>query len=483
MLEFIDQYAPVFISLLALAAATLTSMHVLLSRREAGSSIAWMGLVWLSPILGVTLYLILGINRIKRRATSMRRNVEPFYAIPSVTPVSPVELHEHLPADAQHLAELKRVVDTIAVHPLLPGAHLEPLFNGDEAYPAMLEAIESAERSVGLVTYIFDNDAWGQKFARALGAAVRRGVEVRVLVDAAGIRYSFPSIVRALRRNGVPHARFLPSLIPPHFMTVNLRNHRKVLVVDGKLGFTGGINIRAAHVIADNPKFPTHDLHFRVQGPVVAHLQEAFADDWNFTTHERLRGSDWFPELDAAGQGFARGIADGPDEEIDKLRWTILGALTCASRSVRIVTPYFIPDTTLTHNLNLTAMRGVEVDIVLPAVNNLPYVHWASMSLLRPLLEHGCRVWFVPAPFEHSKLMVVDRQWTLLGSANMDPRSLRLNFEFNVECYDPALAARLDDHALERIARAERMTLEAYRSRSTIQKLRDGAAGLLAPYL
>jgi cardiolipin synthase A/B len=271
--------------------------------------------------------------------------------------------------------------------------------------------------------------------------------------------------------------------MPPHMMSMNLRNHRKIMIVDGHTGFTGGINIRDAHVLAGHPKFPTKDLHFRVRGPVVAHLQEVFAHDWHFSTRENLRGELWFPPLEPVGQVIARGIPDGPDEDFDKLRWAILGALACARERIRIVTPYFVPDTNLITCLNLAAMRGVEVDIVLPEKNNLPYVHWASRSLLRPLLQRGCRIWYVPGPFDHSKLMVVDRLWVLVGSANWDVRSLRLNFEFNVEAYDRELASHLDDYVGSRIEQAHRLTLSEYDSRSALIQLRDGAAGLLAPYI
>ena len=158
----------------------------------------------------------------------------------------------------------------------------------------MIEAIEGAEKSIGLMSYIFDNDAWGKRFVEALGRAHERGVEVRVLVDAAGARYSFPSIFKALRKVGVRGAKFLPtSLRPLHLTSINLRNHRKILVVDGTIGFTGGINIRQACVIDDCHKFPTHDLHFRLRGPVVAHLRAVLVEDWTFSTKEGLDVSTW----------------------------------------------------------------------------------------------------------------------------------------------------------------------------------------------
>ncbi len=483
MLQLLDYYITIIFSLLVLLATGLTTIHILLSRRAAGSSIAWMGLVWLAPLLGVTTYLLLGINRIQRRAETLRSKKKPFFTIPKVSPVRPDTMQASLPPSVQHLSGLAHFVDQIVQRPLLPGARIEPLFDGDQAYPAMIEAINNAQTSISLATYIFDNDAWGKRFVKALSEAVKRGVEVRVLVDAAGLRYSFPSIRRPLRQGKVPTRRFLPSMFPPHLMTMNLRNHRKIMVVDGTIGFTGGLNIRAAHVIQDNPKFPTHDLHFRIQGPVVAHLQEVFFDDWVFSTGEELRGEKWFPPLTGVGTSIARGIPDGPDEDFNKLRWTILGALTHAQRRVVIVTPYFLPDAEMITNLSLAAVRGIQIDIVLPATNNLPFIHWASMSQIRPLLERGCNIWFTPGAFDHSKLLIIDSDWVLLGSANWDERSFRLNFEFNVECYDEELAKKLETHVDQRIETAHRYTLDEYDKRSIGVRLRDGFMALFSPYL
>ncbi len=479
----IEPYFPIVFTGLAVTAAALTSVHVILSRRDPGSSIAWIALVWLAPLVGVVAYLIFGINRIRRRVKSLHIFEEHYYSEPAVEPVTTDQLAEFLQEDCRHLAQLQPLVDNVVNRALLPGARLTPLFDGDQAYPAMLEAIAEAQETINLVSYIFDNDEAGRDFVDALAKARNRGVEVRVLIDAAGLRYTFPSIMRRLKRADVQASRFLPSIFPPHIMTMNLRNHRKIMVVDGKLGFTGGINIRSHHLLESHPTFPARDLHFKVEGPVVAHLQEVFADDWQFSTDEELRGEKFFPRLQKVGKTLARGIPDGPDEDLDKLRWTIKGAIASARDRVRIMTPYFIPDPPMVSLLAVAALRGIQVDIILPAVNNLPIVNWASKAHLRPLLNRGCRIFYTPPPFDHSKLMVVDGMWFLCGSANIDPRSLRLNFEFNLECWDEELATSLDDYLSTRIDEASELTLEEYDNRSRLLELRDGAAALLSPYL
>ena len=459
-------------------AALLASAHALLHKRDTRAATLWIGFIWLMPAVGPLLYLALGVNRIRRRARllgvhkTIRRGV-------------PEDLGEPEHEGAEHLKLLARVVSRVVNRSLTPGNRLQPLVNGDEAFPAMLAAIESAKHSISLVSYIFDNDASGKQFADALGRAVKRGVAVRVLIDAAGTRYSWPPITYKLKHAQVPFAKFLPAslLTPWRVATINLRNHRKILVVDGQTAFTGGMNIRHGNVLADQPGSPVRDLHFRVAGPVVTQLQDAFANDWAFTTGEILAGKIWFPKLQESGSVIARVITDGPDADFDKLRLTLLAALAEAQTSVQILTPYFLPDNALVTALNLAVLRGVRVDIVLPAKNNLPFVHWASRAMWWQVLERGCHIWLTPPPFDHSKLMIVDGHWVLSGSANWDARSLRLNFELNVECYGREFAHEMAAVLGKKLHGAREVTLAEVDKRTVSGKLRDAAARLFSPFL
>ena len=471
------------IAAVAFISSVAASAHAVLYKRDSRAAVLWVGVIWLVPLAGALLYFILGVNRIRRRAILLRADQERYRTEPHAVPCQPDELEHHLPPRARHLNSLAEAVHKLVVRPLVPGNRIEPLLNGDHAYPAMIDAIDRAKQSVALSTYIFDRDEAGLAFARSLGAAVRRGVEVRVLIDATGSHYSWPAIGGVLRHEHVRFARFLPTFPVWQLLSLNLRNHRKILVVDGRTGFTGGLNLRIGNWLRKKPSSPVQDLQFLIEGPVVAQLQEVFADDWMFTTGESLRGEKWFPQLELSGTVIARGIADGPDEDLDKLRWTILSALASARESIRIATPYFLPEPSLISALNVAAMRGVEVDILLPARNNLPVVHWASQAHWWQILKYGCRLWLTPPPFDHSKLLVVDDCWSLVGSANWDPRSLRLNFEFNVECYDAELAAKLGALFDAKRGQARRITLEEVDARSLPVRLRDGVARLLTPFL
>lgn len=477
-LDRLTQFWPHLAAGFDLLAATLASIHILLNKRDTRAATIWISLVWMLPVLGSVFYLALGVNRIRRRA--IRLGVHKTFAR-----AIPENLGESEHAGAEHLKHIARVVSRFTRQPLIAGNRIEPLVNGDAAFPAMLATIDAAKKSVSLCSYIFDNDAAGEKFIVALQRAVARGVAVRVLVDAAGTRYSWPPITRKLRAAKIPFAKFLPAslLTPWRVATINLRNHRKSLIVDGRIGFTGGMNIRQGNLLLTQPKSPVQDLHFRVTGPVVAALQETFANDWAFTTDEILNGELWFPEPAETGGIIARAIPDGPDGDFENARWTLLAALAEAQTSVKVLTPYFLPDATLITALNLAALRGVRVDIILPAKNNLPYVHWASRALWWQVLERGCRLWLTPPPFDHSKLMIVDGHWVMLGSANWDTRSLRLNFELNVECYGRDFAGEMERIIAQKLTGARAVTLAEVDGRPTPEKLRDAAARLFSPYL
>ena len=463
--------------------AVLASCHAILYKRDSRAAVLWVGFIWLVPLIGAVLYLVLGVNRLRRRAVFLRGNLRRYAVAPSAPPCTPQTVGEVLGDSGGHLRAIAAVVSRVVAKPLVPGNSVEVLVNGDQAYAAMLEAISAATASISFATYIFDNDGIGAKFATALGEAVRRGVEVRVLIDGTGARYSWPTtIVHRLRREGVTVGLFLHRFIL-HPTSMNLRNHRKICVVDGRIGFTGGMNIRDGHIIGAHPRRPVQDLHFRVRGPVVAHLQEAFADDWFFTARETLRGDKWFPVLECEGQILARGITDGPDEDFEKLRWAILGALSCAVKSVTVVTPYFLPDQSIISALNVAAMRGVEINLLIPSKNNLPYVQWAMFAILWQVLQRGCRVWLMAPPFDHSKLMLVDGHWALVGSGNWDPRSFRLNFEFNVECYGREVAEPLEQLVRDKLRGARELTLAEVDARPFMTKLRDGVARLATPFL
>lgn len=483
MLSLLADLWPAVLSLGHLILAVGVTLDAVLRPRHVASVLGWVGIAWLVPIIGPLLYIGFGVNRLQRAAVALDLETAWRQTGPRESATEGAIAEDEVGRRYPALLGMARLGQQVTGKPLLAGNRIEPLVDGDEAYPAMLEAIRSARESLTLLAYIFDSDRTGREFQRALTDAHRRGVQVRVLIDAVGARYGRPSMVRELARAGVPVAAFLPVRLSRLYRYLNLRNHRKILVADGRAGFMGGMNIRDGHWLGRQPRHPVQCLHFRVAGPVVADLQRTFSMDWAFTTREVLVGETWFPALDDAGPVVARGVPDGPDADLDNLPEVLLGALQVARERVGIMTPYFLPDDTLLRALQATAMRGVRVDIVLPERNNIRVMDWAVMPQLPELLRKGCRVHLSPPPFDHTKLLVVDGAWSLIGSTNWDARSLRLNFEYNLECYDSALAGQLEGLLEARLARSRRITLDELRARPLPLRLRDGLARLGTPYL
>ncbi|MDA7504153.1 phospholipase D-like domain-containing protein, partial [bacterium] len=379
--------------------------------------------------------------------------------------------------------QLANVGKSITGFDLLPGNLITPYNGGTVAYEAMLSAIQAATKTIGLCSYIFDYDIAGKKFIEALLVAKQRGVEVRVLVDHVGSRYSKPSAVEMMRDLGIPVATFLPTNTPFLATYANLRNHRKIMIVDGVIGFTGGMNIREGCLNETETLHPVQDIHFRLDGPVVEHLQNAFLADWEFAAEEELSTEDWFGIPAMAGPTWARGILDGPDDSIDSIRLVMFNAITSAKQRIDIVTPYFIPEGDLVSGLCVAAMRGVKVRVLIPDEVNIKAVKWASMDPISKILERGCEVYQSTVPFDHTKVMLVDDAWTLIGSSNWDPRSLRLNFEFNVECYGEDLNQQMSAVIDAKIAASSPLTLEDLEQRKYLHKVRDGIARMATPYL
>ncbi|WP_296382063.1 phospholipase D-like domain-containing protein [Reyranella sp.] len=452
------------------AIALGVTVHVLLNKRNIGTSISWMGIAWLSPFVGGALYYAFGVNRVKRRARRLRRERSHMFLVDEVAPDAP---------EAGPLTPLEYAIGRLTGLSAETGNKVSPLRNGDSAYPAMLAAIDAAEKSVGIASYIFRDDEAGMPFIEALIRAHRRGVAVRVLIDGIGGGYFRSATYERLLEAGVPVDRFLHSYVPWKTPFLNLRNHRKLLVVDGRIAFTGGINIGRENVLALQAPHPVRDTHFRLEGPVVEQLTEAFADDWLYETGEKLLDEAWFPELAPCGDAIARVIPSGPDEDLEQIEFAILHAISCARRSVRVVTPYFLPPDMLTTALGLAAMRGVTVDIIVPERSNHIVLDWARRVPLRNLCEAGCNVWLMPGPFDHSKLMTIDDAWSLIGSANWDTRSFRLNFELNVEIQNEAFARSL----MEAVPKGRPLTKAEIDGDPLPFRLRNNAARLLQPYL
>ena len=461
------------------AMAIAASVHALLYKRDPRASLGWIAVCILFPAVGPLLYYLFGINRIKIKADRLEAYA-PFQLSRTVNAdwEDPVA-GDLVPPEFRAQARISR---NVSGRPLLGGNAIKAFRNGEAAYPEMLAAINSASETCYLSTYIFESNKTGKDFIEALTRAKDRGVDVRVVIDGIGEKYSLPWAGRVLKKAGVPCAHFLPpTIIPPQF-SINLRNHRKMLVCDGRTAFVGGMNIGDRHLV-EKPvvKSPVADTHFEVKGPAVAQIEEIFLWDWGYATGQFTEPHE--PRAEHSGEAACRCVSDGPNEEMDRLTMIIAGAISSARRKVRIMTPYFLPPLNIISAMQTASLRGADVTVILPSNNNLPYVHWASMNMLWELLQRGIKVFVQPPPFNHTKLLSVDSRYVNVGSANLDPRSLRLNFELGLEIYDSEFAAEVNEHYDSVLAKSREITLEDVDSRSLLVRMRDSFFWLFSPYM
>lgn len=458
--------------------APFAIVHALLYKRDSRAALGWIGISLFFPVAGPLLYYFFGVNRLRARARELSGVRLPFFHIgyergtlrpPAKTPV------EH---DSHPLA---RAGWSTTGEPLCGGNTVDLLENGDGFYPRLLEDIHAAREVIGISSYIFSGKGIGAEICDALIAATERGVSVMVLVDGVGTLYSLRGAEHRMRGSKVRVARFHPPRLLPPSLSINLRNHRKLAIIDGVCGYYGGLNIDDRHFVEQPRSGDPHiDVHFRAEGPVVESLGRIFARDWHTVTGEEIA---FPPAGKSAGKVRARAIEDGPDESMDRLAITLMGVISGARKRVRIVTPYFIPSRELAGAMQAAEVRGVDVQVILPLRSNLRFVDWATRHLLWELLQWGVKVHFVPPPFVHSKLVLVDDEYVLGGSANIDPRSLRLNFEVGVEMFDARMAAKASGYVDRLEDLSQRVSLEDVDRRPLPVRLRDGFFWLFSAYL
>jgi len=483
-------------SLLHIASVIWVVQHILRNRRDPVSAMLWIMTVWTIPLFGFLIYLFFGINRVaaktwKKESANQRLNDERIAREAETLPLnywrSIRESLARQPEDPVARMIDRSVSAEITDSPLLGGNDLQLLINGDEAFPAMMREIESARHHIHLQSFIIAHDAIGRQFMELLAAKARAGVQVRVMYDRFGSTLAvWTGLFRRYRKTPNLHIEGWTMARPlKRQLQVNLRNHRKLLIVDGHTAFTGGINIKSEHVSrGDEP--PIRDYHFMLQGPVVSELQYAFLRDWYYITDEnpdRLLCAEHFPKIQSRGDSPVRVVHGTPATELDEICDTLFACLVSAQKSILAVTPYFVPTMDIIRALRNAALRGVDVRIVVPEKNNHPYAGWAGRAYYEELMESGVRVYERSPPFMHAKALLIDESVAVIGTANLDVRSLKLNFETNLMVYDGAVVNRLKAVMLEEVALSHELNLTLWRRRPLSQRMKENAASILTPIL
>ncbi|MFC5472196.1 cardiolipin synthase [Cohnella suwonensis] len=461
---------------------------LLLEFRRPAHATAWLFILFLFPLVGFTLYYFLATEyrrtrKARRRALqdqrrraklmSMSRNLKDVRELPWKDPVG----HERLFKALLKGGEL----------PITGRNRSEVYSNGMDTYRTMFEEIARAKHHIHLSSYIVRDDEVGQKFKAILLEKARQGVKVKLLYDGIGSIKLRNSYVRSLKEGGVECACFYP--LRPTFMKkrMNYRNHRKIMVVDGKVGFVGGINVGDEYV-GRHPRLGYwRDTHLKLEGDSVYWLQAVFLKDWETAAREKTSLPDdpsYFPQHQGCdGAEAVQIVPAGPNRKGDAIHDSVFAMARAARRRIWITTPYFIPSPSLAMVLHDAAASGIDVRIIIPYVPDTWLVHYATLSYAEEMMRSGVRVWQYTKGFIHAKSLVVDDLVAVVGSANMDLRSFYSNFEINAHLFDPSAISRVEQHFLQDLKDAEELNLQRFLKRPRKQKFREAMARILSPLL
>jgi len=456
---------------------------VLIRRKEPGATIAWILTLVFVPVVGAVLFLLFGRSRVRWSARRKRAADEALQGHLIGFRATPADVRElPVPLAGQKLG-LFHVGEILSRGRATAGNRVDVLEGGAAAYAAIGEAIDAATMHVHAEYYLIRPDKAGRWFLDKLAAAAERGVEVRLLCDGWGC-FALPRTwLKTMREQGVRVTHFFPvsSMV---MQPVTLRNHRKIVVVDGTIAFTGGINVGDEY-LGELPSVGAwRDTHIRVHGPAAAELQSVFLRDWCFSAKEIVKDEFFFPALEEdVGEAVTAVLTSGPDTDSEAIHRVFFGAIASARERLYITTPYFVPDRALVVALQMAALQGVEVRIILPARSNHRVTFHAGRSSYEELIEAGVHIHEYQPGMIHAKTMVVDGELALVGSANMDLRSFRLNFEVHALIGDAYTARALECSFASDLEQTEEVTLESWRARPLHLRVAEGGARLVSPLL
>jgi cardiolipin synthase len=475
----LSEYWPhlaIALSVLDVALIVIFLPWVLLSKKEATSTVAWCLLVLFVPLAGALFFWGFGHNYLLHRVRHQRGEH-----------VGRRKQHPH-PDEPPHSDDrgehdLGELAERVNAYPARRGNVLTVYHETEHAFAALLDAIAEARHYVHLEYFILRSDATGGRLLELLARKAKEGVEVRLLFDAMGSLHLKRRALRPLREAGGQTAAFLP-LNPLHsLIRVNLRNHRKITVVDGRVGFTGGMNIGDEYLGKSPVLGYWRDCFVRLEGPAVADLQRIFREDWEFTRAETLADEKYAPPQPAAGASIAQIADSGPDQDINTIREIYFLAMIAARRRLWIASPYLVPDNGLLDALRAARYRGVDVRILTLLRPDHYISYYAGLHYAAELLEYGVQIYLYRKGMMHAKLMMVDGRWGMIGSANLDNRSLHLNFEIGCILHDAEQVAQLEaayERDLQDAVRLDRHTLE---QRSLASRALSNACRLFTPTL
>ncbi len=486
----------VFGSLMHFTAFAFTALHCLRRRREPAATVLWLWVAWAFPVIGPMIYLAFGIDRVPDKGFHKNVKDQQLLAERKAREDAKLSLsywrgvREALATEPpkEFQKTIDKAINTLLPdYPLLGGNDIKTLLSGDEFYPRLMDAIENAKHHIHLQSFIISDDIIGTKIMLLLNKKARHGVKVRLLYDKFGsARALFTGLFRRVDSSENLSISGWSQVNPlKRRFQVNLRNHRKCAIIDGQTAFFGGINIHDENESSET-KEPIRDYHFEIRGPVVQELQYSFMRDWYYSTDEDpeiLLQENHFPKLSAAGNSSVRLVNSGPTSEMEAIADVFFMMINAAQEEVLIVTPYFVPTRDLMRALRTSALRGVNVRLVVPKKNNHFYAGLAGRALYQELLDSGVRIYERHPPFIHAKALIIDASTSVIGTSNFDNRSLRLNYESNLVVYDDVFSNRLKKTVLEDIVQSTEIRAADWRRRPAWKKTAENLAYLMMPVL
>ncbi|WP_019636037.1 cardiolipin synthase [Paenibacillus fonticola] len=475
----------VWLVLVLLAFIFQIATILVLEFRNPSKAVAWMFILFLFPVVGFILYYFVA-QEYKKRRKLRRRGSKLFQQIRARLwrQAVIVEMADEMsnPEFRNH-ERLFGLLKHISESPITGCNETKVLTDGEETFTAMLAAMECAQDHIHLESYIFRADGIGHQFKKVMLQKAQEGVKVRLICDGLGSYHLKSSFVRDLQEGGVEVYFFLPPLIATFDRRVNYRNHRKILVVDGRHGFVGGLNIGDDYLGMDAKMGYWRDTHLQVSGDAVYFLQNAFLGDWRLASGQRINEPELYPQHACQGKEQVQVLTSGPDQHWDAIQEMCFGAIAVANRRIWITSPYFIPDPSIYNAIKTAAVSGVEVKIIIPDESDSRVVKLGSLSYVEELLESGVKFYQYQKGFVHAKVLIVDDLLATVGTANMDMRSFFCNFEMTAVLFDAAPISRLCKDFLNDLAESKEIELSVFSRRSRLQKGLELLCRLLSPLL
>jgi cardiolipin synthase len=462
-----------FVDVIVVAVAICWILQI---KKEPTAALAWCLLVILVPIFGVLLFLIFGYQNVYRPLNRKKLHRQGYRARRGASKPARTE-----PSGGYE--GLGRLAERLNASPTLPGNSVTLFHDGRAAFDSVFREIEAARSHVHLAFFIFRTDRLGRRLLDLLADKARAGVEVRLLTDGIGARKFGRRDVRGLKDAGGQWSSFLPVSLWRRRIQLNLRNHRKIVVVDGRVAFTGGLNVGDEY-LGECPAFGAwRDSFFRLEGPAVEPVQQVFVEDWDFAAGETLDGPTYFPPPVESGGELVQIISSGPDDDTKSIRELYFAAILKARKRLWIATPYYVPDAGIRDGLALAAMTGVDVRLLIPQFPDHWTPYFASRYFLPDLLAAGVKVYSYVRGFMHAKVVLVDGKWASVGSANLDNRSLLLNFELNGVFHSPGAVGEVERQFLMDLEDAVRLDARTFAQREWPGRLAENVCRLFAPVL